>query len=253
MSEIKEASLDNLKENYYEILVNAFIETHYIPGTTFIDGGANYGLHIPVILTNSPQTNHVLAIEPNQELANYLRKKFNQSNFECLEFALGSSEGNSTFYLNDQDSGYSSLIIPAGADRSRYREVSVQIETLDRLMHERPGTVSVIKLDLEGAEFLALKGASEILMRDRPFIVIEYSTERMRYWSIKPEEFEIFLSKHESKSEPIIPDLNAKECWYLILRPLEKEVSERFVYFRRGIMAGINHDDVRLFTKLGIY
>lgn len=48
--------------------------------------------------------------------------------------------------------------------------VTVPITTLDHVMSDE--TVGFIKMDIEGAELDALRGAANVIARDRPFLAI---------------------------------------------------------------------------------
>ena len=47
--------------------------------------------------------------------------------------------------------------------------------TIDQIVAARQRAASVIKLDLEGSELSALRGAQHVLDRDRPTIITTYA------------------------------------------------------------------------------
>jgi hypothetical protein len=57
-----------------------------------------------------------------------------------------------------------------------YRQIEVPATTIDRLVRDREvDRVDFIKLDLEGGEYKALRGAENVLRRDSPVFVMENS------------------------------------------------------------------------------
>ena len=68
------------------------------------------------------------------------------------------------------------------------------MSTLDRLVPERD-SVSFMKMDLEGGEFAALRGARRILERDKPLIVFEHGGDAIaRYNGYQAGDFFDFWS-----------------------------------------------------------
>jgi hypothetical protein len=56
--------------------------------------------------------------------------------------------------------------------------IRIDMIKLDDFLHEK---IDLIHLDLEGYEFEALKGAKELIERDKPIIVLEIDTRAVDY------------------------------------------------------------------------
>ena len=67
-------------------------------------------------------------------------------------------------------SGYTSF---APATTASGTEIEVEVTTIDELAAEAVRPVSLVKLDIEGAELRALRGASRLLEGPRPVFIIE--------------------------------------------------------------------------------
>ncbi len=63
---------------------------------------------------------------------------------------------------------------PTPLEHRRTRVTKVQLDALDM-----PRPISFIKLDIEGAEGLALRGAKELLLADRPRVLAEINPEQL--------------------------------------------------------------------------
>jgi FkbM family methyltransferase len=127
----------------------------------FIDAGAHRG---SVIEAFAQRTNgkfrRIVAVEPDaanrEKLKAFLDTTMSgDTRIAIFDCALGSAPGEARFHSG---LGYASQISSTGKD-------AVRIEMLDAL-----GPASFLKLHLEGAELEALKGARELLRRDRPVV-----------------------------------------------------------------------------------
>lgn len=153
-----------------------------------LDIGAHIGYHALAFASTYPAA-HVVAFEPNP--ANLERLRANLALNPALaarigveECALGDTNGTLQFSASDNvddetsSGGYLHGITPpldqAVYDRSGFRTTTVQVRRLDDLAREQHwGRVALMKIDVEGAEHLVLKGAEELLRRDRPCLCIE--------------------------------------------------------------------------------
>lgn len=159
----------------YEVLIRRLYTSELQTGDTAIDGGANFGAHTGPLTTLVGPTGRVHAFEPLPHAADYVRKALEgRPQLTLHNKALGQEAGRATFHHVVNDAALSSLL-----DRDlsfAYPDLDVQkIETelvpLDTLADE---PVRFIKLDLEGYDFLALRGAAQLLRRQRPVIAFEF-------------------------------------------------------------------------------
>ena len=136
-----------------------------IPGDTFIDLGAHEGYFSVMASQRVAASGRVIAIEPQARLEGVLRENLlaNQcSNVEVLNLAIGDGEDLVRLSLApDLNSG-------ASRTHGRFRFCAsfqmVRQSSLDRILKEhRIPRVSVLKIDIEGAELDALIGAREYL------------------------------------------------------------------------------------------
>ncbi len=150
-----------------------------------LDVGANEGAFLRDMLRYAPMGDHI-AIEPIHELAERLAEKYPQ--VEVHECALSDVSGRSTFQLVTNNPGYSGL-------RRRYydfgepeiKEITVRTRTLDELYPEdRP--LHFVKIDVEGAEYLVVRGGRRTLERNRPYIVFEHGRGAAEYYCVQPEQ-----------------------------------------------------------------
>ena len=105
------------------------------------------------------------------------------SNVVCLNYALGSAEqaGTRRLHVRSPDGGGSSLHAPPPAELLDAQDVEVR--TLDEVAASlQLEPLGLVKLDVEGNELQALRGARETLRRHRPKILFEAnSKEHLRH------------------------------------------------------------------------
>jgi hypothetical protein len=94
-----------------------------------------------------------------------------------LPIAVGESDGPLTFHFQD---GHSDIATARdlGDEQRPYRRLSVECRRLDSLLGDvLRDRVGVMKIDVEGFELQVVRGARELIRRDRPAIVFEYWPE----------------------------------------------------------------------------
>ena len=136
------------------------------PSSQFLDVGAHIGSVIAAIRRHHPSI-RVIAVEGVPEKASALARTFR--NIDVYSCAVGETEGEVTFFVDEVRPGYSSLARNAKAG---VREIVVPMRRLDTII-SNSANVDVLKLDVEGAELGALRGASTLVARCRPVIFFE--------------------------------------------------------------------------------
>jgi len=170
---------------------------NYIRNATVVDCGANTGSHS---LFYSAFAKNVLAIEASkiktQEMQNRIKLN-NINNITLLNCGVGSSNNVSMpFYESHGDNqGVSSFVEDFSTQNSW--SGNLLIRTLDSIIDEQKIIkVDYIKIDVEGFDYEVLKGAENIIKRDKPVIQIEFSP-RDQY---KLLDFLSKYPKYESRS-----------------------------------------------------
>ncbi|HEY6435903.1 MAG TPA: FkbM family methyltransferase, partial [Ignavibacteriaceae bacterium] len=87
-----------------------------------------------------------------------------------VNLGLGDSEGSTTIHYNPKQSGLTSIVSDF---KNNTLTEEIKITTLDKFAENISGRVSFIKIDTGGYEPQVLKGARELINRDKPTIYIE--------------------------------------------------------------------------------
>ena len=155
----------------------AKIKNYIKPGDTVIDVGGNLGFFVLILSELVGVTGKIYSFEPSSLLKNKLTATIQNNNIRnvtIVNLALGEAEGSTTLHYNPKQSGLSSIV-------SDFEENSlseeIKITTLNKFSENIPGRVSFIKIDTEGYEPQVLKGATELIIRDKPTIYIELGGE----------------------------------------------------------------------------
>jgi FkbM family methyltransferase len=139
------------------------------PSSNCIDIGCHLGSILHKLMVISPLGRH-MAFEPTPLKAGWLKKKFPKVDVHCM--ALGEQTGEVSFFLNLRQSGYSSLFRGLEPNVGQIEEIKVPCDRLDNLVPP-DRKIDLIKIDVEGFELPVIRGAAEVLTRDRPAIIFE--------------------------------------------------------------------------------
>ncbi len=142
----------------------------------FLDIGANIGLMTLNVLSKLPGT-RVVAFEPGPAQLEYLKNTLRSNSLEALvtieSRALSNKTGIAQFAAHgDVHSSGDGFCDTRRAGSSN--QIQVQTYTLDEWWEEsgKPD-ISIIKIDTEGAELWILQGASAVIAKNKPVIILE--------------------------------------------------------------------------------
>jgi FkbM family methyltransferase len=164
-----------------------------------IDIGAHRGEILKHFLDVSHQGRH-WAFEPMPRYGLILKERFgSHSNVTLCEQAVSDSAGTANFSVVRSFPGFSGLQTRAyqGGDPD-IESISVKVVTLDSVIPAEQ-RIDLIKLDIEGAELLALRGATRILQGSHPHILLEFQQKGAPYFGYGPNELFAFLSEYGYK------------------------------------------------------
>src|SRR5882724_6907135 len=138
------------------------------PGAVVVDAGANIGIYSEFLSRCVDTTGVVHSFEPSPENFERLRSATQRlSNVRLSQSAVGERSGNSELYLSDKLNVDHRAYV-AGGDS--HRTIPIKMVALDDYF--KPGErVDLIKMDIQGYELHALRGANRVLV-DNPDIML---------------------------------------------------------------------------------
>ncbi len=142
------------------------------PDWVAFDIGANIGYYT-LFLEKKAKCSEVYAFEPSPREYNLLQEnlQLNSCNrTKTFALALGESESTLELYMSSENMGKNSFNYFNSSDQ----HIKVPVKTANSLVESANiRRLDFIKMDVEGAEPMVLKGASEIISRFKPIILYE--------------------------------------------------------------------------------
>ncbi|MFH1325755.1 MAG: FkbM family methyltransferase [archaeon] len=161
-----------------------------------MDIGANCGMFTIPTAKMLGKNGRVISIEPDKKNIKLLKKNVglnNLKNVDVIEKGVFSKKGKMTFYLDDIGTGGHSLL----KSEVKKKEI-ISVDTIDNTLSKlKINHVDLIKIDVEGVEIEAFKGAKKILKKSHPKIIFEALSEHKR------EEIYKFLNQYGYKIKKI--------------------------------------------------
>lgn len=175
------------------------------PGDVFIDAGTNIGFYSIMMAKKVAPNGKVHSFEPIPQnydlfLRNVELSKVN-SNIQKIPKALWNKEEILSFSRAKTETRNDGQFT-AGHIENKSEESDIQCETirLDNYVKENNLTqINFIKMDIEGSELNALKGAYETLSRFKPLILLEVCRETCERFGYTPEDLWSYLKQFEYK------------------------------------------------------
>jgi FkbM family methyltransferase len=140
------------------------------PGATVYDLGANYGMHALLFARLVGPYGRVYAFEPHPDVFCCLREQLDLNDFRTVvPICEAISENTGSAWFEETNQRSSGHLIDSADGRLR-----VQTTTLDDFVFARKAVPpEFIKIDIQGAESRALRGALNTLRQYHPTLVIE--------------------------------------------------------------------------------
>ena len=147
------------------------IQKHCRNGSLAVDCGANWGLHTLLLSRLVGPSGKVISVEANPSICKILKKNINVNkilNVEISEKALSDRIGSIRF-----NQGVGATTGRIAKENEQGDMVQVPATTVDEVLQKQSADVSLVKMDIEGAESKALEGANKTLSVSRPVFIIE--------------------------------------------------------------------------------
>ena len=167
----------NIVRGQYERDATELVRRSLHPGDVAIDVGAHIGLFAIQMAAAVGGSGIVYAFEPFGPNADLVERSIAENQFGSRvvlrRSAVGAGSGTATltFPFETLNTGGAYVVRPGTAPMPGNRTTEVPIVALDDLDIRRP--VRLIKMDVEGAEPLVVRGAARLVAEDRPLIVAE--------------------------------------------------------------------------------
>lgn len=171
------------------------------PGMVVVDAGANVGEITLVSAKQVGTLGHVYAFEPLVETAEKLSRNVQLNEFQNVHIqrcGLAENSGFGSIYRSssrfDDGSVHDGLatLYPSSLRNSKVGEIEL-VSLDDFCVRTGIEKLNLVKIDIEGAELSALKGAVQSLRKFNPFLIIEVQGPTARQAGYEPRDILSFL------------------------------------------------------------
>lgn len=174
---IEMLNFNNYEEDEWDIIDQML---NILEAKTFFDIGANIG-YTSILMGKKHHQMVIHSFEPVKPSFDMLKINVNINNMENIQIhniGLSDEKGESSFFYYPEGSVNASLENLSG--REDVQEIICQIDTIDSMFTKLgEKNLDFIKCDVEGAEFMVLKGAKKTIADKKPVIF----SELLRKWS----------------------------------------------------------------------
>ena len=164
------------------------------PGDYCLDIGGSFGWYTVLLSRIVGEQGRVYSFEPiNRNYESHLRniELNNCTNVEPNNLAVGQADGEIEIFLSDIDTSGS---LKLRRYKKTYEVQKTKIIKLDDYVSDRNiDRLDFIKIDIEGGELDAFKGAERLLTRFMPCLFVEIQSHSTELFGYKPEEIFSFL------------------------------------------------------------
>jgi FkbM family methyltransferase len=174
----------------FDAHIRQAIQKHLKRGDVFVDIGANVGFYALCASKIVGPSGKIFAFEPAPETRKTLCSNIllnGARNISAVQLALADHTGEASLFL---DQAHNAGATSMRASPNASREITVEIDTYDNYAaHNKIPQPALIKIDVEGAECLVLKGMANLLSQpERPAMIIEVSELALKQLGGSKEE-----------------------------------------------------------------
>jgi FkbM family methyltransferase len=183
------------------------------PDSVFFDIGAHMGLYT---LHAAPRCKAVHCFEPvpgtNAVLSHNVQSN-KLFNVKVCNFALSDADGEVEMFEGSADNlGASSLAASVPAARVH----RIKTRSLDSYVSETGAIPDVIKMDVEGAEILVLRGARKLLMEHHPAILCEFGEAQQQQFGFSVQQLSRTLEDLGYQISPITNEIEQRSYYNVL-------------------------------------
>ena len=166
----------------YEPDTHGFLVRSCRPGSAALDLGAHLGLFTVTMARAVGPDGQVIAVEPTPSTREALERTISLNSLDHIvetrsEVVIDrAGEGVRFFETPDPLSNANSVVVTACSSAS----FDATSTTIDEIVGGLRRPLSCVKLDVEGAELLALRGAEQAVERHRPALAIDVHPRQLR-------------------------------------------------------------------------
>lgn len=152
---------------------------------TVIDAGAYIG-DSARFFQNRYRAGRIFAIEPDAQNVTHLRELVSEWDAENVIFPIQAATGKENGFMKLWGEGVGTSGIMKAGQEPKQAQVAKMISIDGLVSEQRIKNVSLIKLDVEGAEYDSILGAQQTIKEQRPILIISIYHTAKDFFEIKP-------------------------------------------------------------------
>ena len=196
---------------FYERPLATYFLSLLSEGMVFVDVGAHVGQYTLLASKEVGPSGHVYSFEPHPRnfdalSHNVLLNRF--TNVSLFNAALADSAAESQLFVNATDAGGKNRgthSLRVQKDWSQSVTIPIKTMLLDEALRD-VARLDVMKIDVEGAELLVLKGAQQLLARFKPIIAFESAEDSTTSFGHRTTDVKTFLANRGYGLFKLSPD-----------------------------------------------
>lgn len=209
-------------------------------GDTVFELGAHIG-YISVYFSQLAGTSgKVFVFEPGVNNLPYVRENIANSkikNVQLVEKAVSDNNGTATFYLENITGQSNSLVKDYRVTKKIHSKTfvemkknEVQVETIridDFVQMNNITRIDFIKIDIEGAEYLAIKGMPNVLAILKPTMMIEVTENHEALFNLLKDNGYFFIDEFSNKVEEKKAFYGNLFCFHISKQEMANRLAEK--------------------------
>lgn len=205
-----------LEYGFWEEGMTRFVKNFVRPGMVIVDCGAHIGYYSLLFSRLVGGGGKVFAFEPDTYNFMMLRKNIAvniATNIMVENKAVSDENGRVELFVVDENNLAAHSIIKS---EGRLGSVNVESVRLDDYLATTHATIDLIKMDIEGAEYLALAGMPNTLRDDNLSIIMEFYPDGIKKNGGNPSDvisklqtlgFKIFIINSKTGDPEVMKDI----------------------------------------------
>jgi len=207
----------------YEPAVFAHLRQVVKPGSVILDVGAHVGLFTVLLARWCGPAGHVYAFEPAPQtraaLVDHLALNGVASRVTPVALAVSDAPGTARLYTVSNSP--ENTLSQAHTRIPGARPVEVPVTTIDAFCETRRIAPALLKIDIEGFELHALRGARAALARHRPAVVVEMHPQNWPEIGAGPAQAAALLADLGYRAAPLEEQIDPlAEYGHVVLEPV---------------------------------
>lgn len=198
---------------FHEFREFIFLHHFLTKEMVFVDVGSNQGEYSLFAAKRLTQ-GKVIAFEPLPSIRYVLNENIKLNRFNnILVFDCGLSDHESTLLIHEIENVHEGLATFYPGDRQSKSTFNVPLTSLDNIFETmKLNRLDFIKIDIEGGELKALKGASTVIQKYRPVLMVEINELTYSAAGYGSKDVEVFFESIGYQAYEIMKRGRLKRC-----------------------------------------